>query len=122
MKYLGQTSYCLGLQVHYVANSGILLHQQAFVQKILKFFQMDQANSLAAPMIGRSKTNDEPYQPREEEEIVDKPKFLTAVGARTYLTTHTRPDIAFATSILAKHNQNPTLRHWNGAKHLLRYL
>jgi len=84
---------------------------------------MDQANPLAAPMIGRSKTCDDPYQPCEEdEEVVDKPRYLTAVGALTYLTTHTRPDIAFATSILARHSQNPTLRHWNGVKHLLRYL
>ena len=123
MKYLGQTSYCLGLQIHYVPNGGILLHQQAYVQKILKLFKMDQSNPLAAPMIGPSKTNNDPYQPREEEEeVVDKPGYLTAVGALTYLTTHTRPDIAFATSILARHSQNPTLRHWNGIKHLLRYL
>ena len=113
MKYLGQTTYyCLGLQIHYVPYGGILLHQQAYVQKILKVFQMHHANSLAAPMIGRSKTNDDPYQPREEEEeIVDKPKYLTPVGAFTYLTTHTRPVIAFATSILAWHSQNPTIKH-----------
>ena len=61
MKYLGQTTYCLGLQIHYASNGGILLHQQAYVQKILKLFQMDWANPLAAPMIGRSKTNDDPY-------------------------------------------------------------
>jgi hypothetical protein len=124
MKYLGQTSYCLGLQVHYVTNGVILLHQQAYVQKILKVFNMDQANPLAVPMIGRSKICDDPYQPcdEEEEEVVDKPRYLTAVGALTYLTTHTRPDIAFATSILARHSQNPTLKHWNGIKHLLRYL
>jgi hypothetical protein len=55
---------------------------------------MDKANPLAAPMIGRSKTNEDPYQPREEEEeVVDKSRYLTAVGAFTYLTTHTRPDI-----------------------------
>ena len=123
MKFLGHTTFCLGLQVHHIPNGGILLHQQAYVNKVLKEFQMDQANPLAAPMIGRSKTNDDPYQPREEEEeIVDKPKYLTAVGTFTYLTTHTRPDIAFATSILARHSQNPTIRHWNGVKHLLRYL
>ena len=121
MKYLGQTSYCLGLQVHYVPNVGILLHQQAYVQKILKLFKMDQANPLATPMMGRSKTNDDPYQPREEE-VIDKPKYLTAVGALTYLLTHTRLDISFATSILARHSQNPTSRHWNGVKHLLKYL
>ena len=123
MKYLGQTSYCLGLQIYY-SNEGILLHQKAYVEKVLKLFQMDQSNPLAAPMIGRSKTNDDPYQPceEEEEEIIDKPKYLTAVGAFTYLATHTRPDIAFATSILARHSQNPTARHWNGVKHLLKYL
>ena len=86
-------------------------------------FQMDQASPMAAPMIGCSKTNDDPYQPREEEEeVIDRQKYLTAVGSFTYLTTHTRPDITFATSILVRHSQNPTMRHWNGVKHLLRYL
>ena len=112
IKYLGQTSYCLGLQVHYVANSGILLHQQAYVQKIFKFFKMDQANLLATPMIRRSKTNDDPYQPREEEEeIIDKPRYFKTAGALTYLTTHTRHEIALATDVVARHSQNPTLRH-----------
>ena len=74
-------------------------------------------------MIGRSKTNEDPYQPREEEEeVIDKQKYLTVVGSFTYLTTHTTPDIAFAMSILARHSQNPTMRHWNGVKHLPRYL
>jgi hypothetical protein len=84
---------------------------------------MDQANSIAAPMIGRSKINNDPYQPREEEEeVLDKQRYLTAVGSFTYLTTHTRSNIAFATNILARYSQNPTMKYWNGVKHLLRYL
>jgi hypothetical protein len=84
---------------------------------------MDHAHALVAPMIGRSRTNDDPYQPcSEEEEIVHMQKYLTAVGTFTYLTKHTIRDIAFATNILARHNQKPTARHWNGVKHLLRYL
>lgn len=90
MKYLGKITFCLGLQVHHMPSGGILLHQQAYVQKILKAFQMDHANPLAAPMVGCSKTNDDPYYPRkEEEEIVDKSKYLREVGAFTYLATHT---------------------------------
>jgi hypothetical protein len=58
----------------------------------------------------------------EEEVIVNRQKYLTTVGAFTNLTTHTRPDIVFATNILARHSQKPTARHWNGIKHLLRYL
>ena len=123
MKFLGPTTFCLGLQVHHVENEGILLHQEAYVNKFLREFHMDKANPLAAPMIGRSKTNEDPYQPcEEEEEVVDKSRYLTSVGAFTYLTTHTRPYIAFATSMLARHSQNPTIKHWNGVKHLLRYL
>jgi hypothetical protein len=107
MKLLGPTVFCLGLQVYHIPTGGILLHQQTYVNKVLKAFQMDQANPLAAPMICRSKTNDDSYQPcEEEEEIIDKSKYLTVVGAFTYLTTHTRPDIAFATSILARLSQS----------------
>ena len=123
MKILGKTSFCLGLQIHHLADGSMLLHQQAYIQKLLKNFNMDQSHPLTALMIGRSKTKDDPYHPREEEEeVVDKQRYLTAVGAFTYLTTHTRPDIGFATSILARHSQNPTARHWNGVKHLMRYL
>ena len=122
MKILGKTSYCLGLQIGHLADGSILPHQQAYIQKVLENFNMDQSHPLTAPMIGKSKSKDDPYHPREEEEVVDKQRYLTAVGAFTYLTTHTRLDIAFATSILARHSQNPTARHWNGVKHLMRYL
>jgi hypothetical protein len=118
MNLLGATSYCLGLQVHHFPG-GVFLHQQAYVRKLLKYFQMDQAHALVAPMIGRSYRSEDPYQPcSEEEEIVDRQKYLTAVGAFTYMTTHTRPDIAFATNILARHNQKSTARHWNGVKNI----
>lgn len=84
---------------------------------------MEQATALAAPMMGRSQTNDDPYRPADpgEEELESKP-YLAAVGALIYLATHTQPDISFATSVLAQHNHHPTARHWQGIKHLLRYL
>ena len=123
MKLLGKTTFCLGLQIAHLSDGSILLHQKSYVQKLLKYINMDLAHPLSAPMIGKSKTGNDPYHPREEEEeVVDKQRYLTAVGGFTYLTTHTRPDIAFATSMLARHSQNPTARHWNGVKHLMRYL
>ena len=53
---------------------------------------------------------------------MDKPGYLTAVGALLYLATFTRPDISFAVSTLGRHFQKPTVRHWAGVKHLFRYL
>jgi hypothetical protein len=86
---------------------------------------MDKSNPLAAPMIGRSKTADDPYTPCEEEEegeFHDKTQYLAAMGALLYRSTYTRPDISFAVSVLARHSQRPCIRLWNGVKHLLRYL
>jgi hypothetical protein len=95
-----------------------------YTQKLLKRFGMDKSNPLAAPMIGRSKMADDPYTPceEEEEEFHDRTQYLAVVGALLYLSTYTRPDISFAVSVLARHSQRPCIRHWNGVKHLLRYL
>ena len=39
-----------------------------------------------------------------------------------YLANHTCPDISFAVNFLARYSNAPTLRHWNGVKHIFRYL
>ena len=58
----------------------------------------------------------------EEEEEMDKSKYLIVVGALLYLATFTRLDILFIVSVLARHSQKPTARHWVGIKYLFRYL
>lgn len=59
----------------------MLLHQKFYVQTLLKNFNMDLAHPLSTPMIGKCKTWDDAYHPREkEEEIVDKQRYLTAFG------------------------------------------
>ena len=60
---------------------------------------MDHPSPLSAPMMGRSRTFDDPYRPceEEEEEFYDRNMYLAVVGALLYLSTYTRPDISFAT-------------------------
>ena len=123
IKFLGKTSLCLGLQISHSADGAMLLHQTAYTRRILKHFGMHHANSLAASMIGKSRTFQDPYTlANEEEEEIDKPGYLAAVGALLYLATFMRPDISFAVSTLGRHSQKPTVRHWAGVKHLFRYL
>lgn len=38
------------------------------------------------------------------------------------VTNCTRPDISFVVSLLARFSSSPTKRHWNGIKHIFRYL
>ena len=124
MKDLGKTKYCLGLQIEHMPN-GILVHQSNYTERVLKRFNMDKANPLSTPMVVRSlNINNDPFRPCEENEKVLGPEvpYLNAIGALMYLTNCTRPDISFAVNLLARFSSSPTQRHWNGIKHIFRYL
>lgn len=124
MKDLGKTKVCLGLQLEYI-KGGILVHQKAYTERVLKRFYMDQAHPLTSPMVVRSLGVDtDPFGPKKDDEDVLGPKvpYLSAIGALMYLASHTRPDICFAVNLLARFSSCPTQRHWNGIKHILRYL
>jgi hypothetical protein len=107
MKLLGKTSYCIELQIAHLRDGSIFLHQMGYTQKMLRRFDMDKANSLSAPMIGRSNTKDDTYHPcqEEEEEFTDRNRYLAVVGALLYLATFTRPDISFDVSVSARHSK-----------------
>jgi len=53
MKNLGKTKFCIGLQIEQLY-SGILVHQSAYIQKILEKFNMDKSYPAKAPMVVRS--------------------------------------------------------------------
>jgi len=123
MKDLGQTKFCLDLQLeHY--NSSIFVYQAAYVQKVLEKFNMDKSYPTKPPMVVRSlDVEKDPFRPREEEEILGSHvTYLSAVGALMYLANSTRPDIPFIVNLLARHSAEPTKRHWVGVKTILRYL
>jgi len=124
MKDLGQTKFCLGLQIEHL-HSGILVHQSAYIQKPLEKFNMDKSYPSKTSMVVRSLDMEkDPFRPRDEDEEVLGPEvpYLSVIGALMYLANQTRPDIAFAVNLLARHSAAPTKRHWTGAKHILRYL
>jgi len=52
MKDLGKTKSCIRLQIEHL-HSGILVHQFAYIQKILEKFNMDKSFPAMAPMVVR---------------------------------------------------------------------
>ncbi|KAK4404314.1 Secreted RxLR effector protein [Sesamum angolense] len=68
--------------------------------------------------------NKDPFRPpaHNDEILRSEVPYLSAIGALMYLANNTRPDIAFSIILLARYNSTPTKRHWNGVKHILRYL
>jgi hypothetical protein len=124
MKDLGQTKYCLGLQLEHF-HSGIFIYQATYVQKVLEKFNMDKSYPTKTPMVVRSiDIEKDPFRPPDEGEEILGPQvpYLSAIGALMYLANSTRPDIAFAVNLLARHSAKPTKRHWVGIKTVLRYL
>ena len=57
-----------------------------------------------------------------EELLGPEVPYLNAIEALMYLANNTRPDISFSVNLLARCSSTPTQGHWNGIKHILRYL
>ena len=57
--------------------------------------------------------------PLKESEIA---RYQALVGALMHVSTHTRPDLAFAMLMLTRNMQAPTEHHWALGKRVLRYL
>jgi hypothetical protein len=124
MEDLGRTKFFLGLQLEHLQMT-ILIHQLAYVQKVLEKFNMDKAHSLRTPMIVHALEKDiDPFRPKQEGEEVLGPNYtyLSAIGVLIYFANNTRPDIAFVVNYIARHSAAPTMRHWNNIKDILRYL
>ena len=124
MKDLNKTKFCLGLQIEHIS-SGILIHQSAYTEKVLKHFHMDKVHPLSSPMVVRSlDVKNDHFRPKEDDKETLGPEapYLSTIGALMYLTNCTRPNIAFPVNLLARYSFAPTQRHWNGVKHVLHYL
>jgi hypothetical protein len=124
MKDLGETKFCLGLQIGKFAE-GTLVHQSTYTKRLLERFSMTECKPLSTPMQVRSlDVETDPFRPLEapEEALGEQYPYLAAIGALMYLANCTRPDIAFAVNCLARSSSSPTKRHWNGIKHIFRYL
>ncbi|KAJ9535920.1 hypothetical protein OSB04_un000919 [Centaurea solstitialis] len=124
MKDLGKTKFCLGLQIEHLKD-GILVHQETYIDKVLKRFYMDKSHPLSTPMVVRSlDVEKDPFRPPIDDEDIIGPEvpYLSAIGALMFLAGHTRPDISFSLNLLARYSSCPTKRHWNGVKQIFRYL
>jgi hypothetical protein len=76
---LGRTRFCLGLPLEHL-QTGILIHQFAYVQKILEKFNIDKAYSARTPIVIRDlKKDTDPFRPKEENSYWDK-------NTHTYVT------------------------------------
>ena len=124
LRDLGATSFLLGVNiVRDRSKRKLYLSQRQYILNKLEEFGMADCKPVGTPILpGLKLTNEQsPKTPEEKAEMNGVP-YINAVGSLMYLATMTRPDIAYATSVLARFNSNPGIAHWKAVKHVFRYL
>lgn len=117
IKDLGTLQYYLGIQFDRDNDGIFYANQEKYISNKLNEFNLKNVKDSSTPMnVGYlSQTmNQEPF---ESQEI-----YRSAIGSLLYLSTNTRPDIAIATSILARRVSDPKICDWNEVKRVFRYL
>ena len=124
MKDLGEATYVLGIEIYRDRSNGVLgLSQKAYIEKVLKKYNMHNCSASPAPIMKGDKYGK--FQcPKNEYEAAQMKSipYASAVGSIMYAQVCTRPDLAFVTGMLGRYQSNPGLEHWKLAKKTLRYL
>ena len=120
----------LGIEVDYLPDGSIKLHQTSYVRKIVeRFVSHDLSSSSAAGAHTKL-----PYSPTFLQSVADAlsmpagshPELLKQlqerIGCLMYAATSTRPDIAFAVQYLCRCLQRPTPALLAEANHVFAYL
>jgi hypothetical protein len=102
------------------ANGVISLDQAAYIDAVLKRFNMEDSNDKYTPLEPGLHLNkdDCPANPDKK----DVRTYQQLIGSLMYIACGTCPDIAFAVNTCAQYMQAPGPSHFKAAKHILRYL
>ena len=110
--------YFLGVKIAYPGSGKILIGQPAYTAEILKRFQMENFKPTATPIDTDAKLT----IATEDCKLFNQELYQSAIWSLLYLSTRTRPDIAYAVSNVARFCPKPTMEHWKSIKHITRYL
>ena len=124
-QHVGKLSWFLGIAVDQHQDHSVTIHQTKYVEKLLDKFIPSHAKS--------SRAHTMPCDPESfqrlsvasndaERERVSKLPYLELVGSLLYLSTMTRPDIAYHMSVLCSFMHNPSVECYNSAIDLLLYV
>ncbi|GJR93543.1 retrovirus-related pol polyprotein from transposon TNT 1-94 [Tanacetum coccineum] len=109
MKELGEAKKILGMEIVRDRSRKILrVSQSGYISKILNNFRIDNGKSVKMPLGGHFKLSlkDCLVSDCDVERMIKVP-YANAVGSLMYLMVCTRPDIAYAISVVSRYLANP---------------
>ena len=113
VKDLGQMWYFLGMEVAR-SRKGISISQRKYVLDLLTETGMLGCKPSDTPIKARKKTEN-------DRKLMDRERYQRLVGRLIYFS-HTRPDTAFAVSVVSQYMHSPKESHLETVYKILRYL
>ncbi|GJW17454.1 retrotransposon protein, putative, ty1-copia subclass [Tanacetum coccineum] len=124
MKYLGEAAFILGIKIYRDRSKRLIrIGQNAYMDKILKRYKMDNSKRDHIPMQERLDLNKTQgaLTPKEVKCMQNVP-YALAMGSIMYVVRCTRPNVAFAQNITSHFQQNLGEPRWTAVKNILKYL
>ncbi|GJY25489.1 hypothetical protein Tco_0400215, partial [Tanacetum coccineum] len=124
MKDLREVAFILGIKIYRDRSKRLIrLSQNAYMDKILKRYKMDNSKRGTIPMQERLDLNKSQgaQTPKEVNRMKNVP-YASTVGSIMYAVRCTRPDVAFAQNMTSRFQHNPGEPHWTAVKNILKYL
>ncbi|GJT03685.1 retrovirus-related pol polyprotein from transposon TNT 1-94 [Tanacetum coccineum] len=121
---IAEAKKILGMEIARDRSRKILrVSQSGYVSKILNNFRIDNGKPVQMPLGGHFKLSLKDCPVRDcDVERTSKVPYANAVGSLMYLMVCTRPDIAYAVSVVSRYLANSGKNHWEAVKWILKYL
>ena len=119
MKDLGILHHFLGVKIIQDQLAGVIwIGQPVYTEKILQRYGMQDSKPVNTPVSPDIKL----VTTERVDDMCNQQLYQAVIGSLLYLSTKTRPDIAYAVSSVAHFCAKPTKQHWTAVKRILRYL
>jgi hypothetical protein len=121
MEDLGPAKYFVGVRITRDKKKGtISLCQDAYIDKVLMRFGMENCHSVDTPMAAGANEFMVPFDGKATQAEIDL--YGSKIGSEMYLAVQTRPDIAYAVSVLSRFLSNLSPQYMKSADRVLQYL
>ena len=114
----GPVSSFLGIEVKQYDDGSVFITQERYAEKVLEKFRMLESIPVGTPTVHE----EDPKESVTKQYVGDNVPYRAAVGSLMYLATGTRPDIAYAVSVVSQKLDIATVEDWNKVKRILKYL
>ena len=120
VKDIGEPKEFLGIQItRHLSTRKLFLSQSKFVDKMVKRFGVESTPCVSTPMA----TTDAARKAKPSQTPAPtNTAYRELIGSLLYLSTGTRPDIAFSVNVLSRRQSEPTGDDWDAAIRVLCYV